>query len=205
MATTVQWARINLANDSQDDPSNAMSPIPGLRRGLSLLINLTDLELVVSFSAPLSLFNGVQFPQLVTLKTNVSHKALARLLIRNPTVQHLILLTSCKSAAPCALADVELPLITEITCGYSCLPSTLPVSVRKLVLFDPLPLTSSTSLLSTREEFPLPYLTALELEVAADDLDVLKHIQRGVPNVNRLKLVEQPAAVSSVRIVHRPL
>ena len=168
-------------------------------------MNVTDLEIIVPFKVPSSMFNGVRLPQLVTFKTNIKHRAIGSFLAQNPTIVHLLLLASCGSATSCSLAATELPALTELKCGYACLPNSLPSSLSHLELFDPIPHTAANSaIFTTRKCFPLKYLTVVALEVLEDEYDVLQNVHEGAPNVGRLKLVEKP--VSSVRtLVHGTL
>lgn len=168
-------------------------PISDIRRALSLIANVTDLELVVSISASPSMFSGVQLPQLIAFKTNVTYKFLALFLAQNHTIEHLSLLTSCRNTTSCPLATLDLPALTEVKCSYKCLLIHLLLLPSCLELFNPLLCAANVDILSTQRSFPPRYLSVLMLQILSDKYDVLQHVIMEVLNVNRLKLVEKPA------------
>ncbi|KAI1782176.1 hypothetical protein LXA43DRAFT_906548 [Ganoderma leucocontextum] len=166
------------------------APIAALRQCLSLVINVTDVVLLLPLHTPPHLLAGLHLPKLELFKTNLPHRDLLPFLGLLPNLS-VLCLDSCHRHADervCPLSGVNLSSVLTMECPAGCASGATRGELVRLTLDDR---ASIIGIPQALRSFGAPSLSYLSLDFFPDDYDVLQEIVSAVPRLRKLKLLEK--------------
>lgn len=178
---------------------NDLSSTGVLRKCLSLLANLEDLELHLSGLSRATwahLLGSPKFQNLEILLTNAPHDILPRFLRDHPNLSHLTLSTSCDGQNDCPLAMSPLPLLTSVAAPTPCISAVVDGNPVERVVVTSNGITDALIFPSVVKALgsTTTAITSLHLEFDPMHRDVLASLFEIAPTLGALKLVEKQGA-----------
>ncbi|KAJ3556071.1 hypothetical protein NM688_g2225 [Phlebia brevispora] len=171
------------------DESTPLS-LPTLRRCLRLMPNITDLILQLPSCSPRVILNGLRFPSLQLLESNLPHRVMAPFIEQHPTIKYL-LLGPCEGGRQCPLHTTPLDDVADLRLPLGCLSDLSTPSAGRLHTFLTDQILSSSTVLRTLR--PYSSLYSLTIEFRNDDYDILCGISGLAPTLRKLRLLVRPS------------
>ncbi|CDO68113.1 hypothetical protein BN946_scf185044.g21 [Trametes cinnabarina] len=175
-------------------PPNTGYPAQAIRVALRLTPNIECLVLDVPVESPVTLLNGVRFPNLRIFSTNLPHRMLVSFLNSHPFLKALAL-GNCGRGHTCPLHGIELRDLSDLQCPSRCFVgvvrgplTTATVNLSRLTSMSSLAVWSLSS----------SNLHTLTVDYFTNDYDVLSRVIFATPSLRKLRLNEK--AQREVRI-----
>ncbi|PIL35039.1 hypothetical protein GSI_02826 [Ganoderma sinense ZZ0214-1] len=165
-------------------------PIVALRQCLSLIINATDLVLLLPLDTPPHLLDNEFLPKLELFKTNLPHGDLLPFLRLHPHLSALCL-HSCRRRTDervCPLRAINLSGVLTMECPAGCAPGATRRQLIRLAVDDR---PSVDSIPQALRSFGAPSLLYLSMDFFPDDYDILREIASVAPCLRKLTLLEK--------------
>ncbi|RPD78145.1 hypothetical protein L226DRAFT_520583 [Lentinus tigrinus ALCF2SS1-7] len=169
-------------------------PSLSLRRCLTLVPNLVDLDLLLSAPFPPNLLDGVILEDLRFFCTNLLHDALVAFFAVHSRLS-VLMLESCHAHGlpECPLHVTDLPHLKCISRPASCVSHFAKPGLTRLGMTLPND-TCSILLLLRAIPFRLFSVCTLTIDFRAGDPNILSSVIASCPTVRKLKLLEKPSA-----------
>ncbi|OJT09095.1 hypothetical protein TRAPUB_5 [Trametes pubescens] len=161
-----------------------------LRDVLRLTPNVECLVLDLPSEAPITLLNGLHFPKLRVLSTNLPHRVLISFIANHGSLTSLAL-RDCDSGpqAACPLRGQELRHLEDLQCPSRCFAGI----ARGPLVTATVNLTRLTSVANLAiQTLSASHLHTLTVDCFSTDYDILSRVSLAVPNLRKLKLIEKP-------------
>ncbi|KAH9847485.1 hypothetical protein C2E23DRAFT_890017 [Lenzites betulinus] len=170
-------------------PDHEGYPAHELRAALRLTPNIECLVLNLPVESPVTLLNGLQFPNLRVFSSNLPHRVLSTFLAAHPLLVSLALRGSCGRSAQCPLQGLELHHLSDLQCPSRCFVGI----ARGSLVTATVNLTRLTSMSSLAiQTLSSSRLYSLAVDYHSTDYDVLSRVAMAIPNLRKLKLNEKP-------------
>ncbi|TFK80422.1 hypothetical protein K466DRAFT_605346 [Polyporus arcularius HHB13444] len=181
-------------------PSRTGYPALVLRELLRLPRNIETLTLHLPSTSPPTILNGLLFPRLTVLTTNLPHHCLVSFLTAHPGIVSLTV-QACGARHTCPLRDLNLGRMSQLQCPARCLAGIAHGHVTSATVN----LTCMTSMAAVAiNALSTSPLWTLTIDFFADDYDILTRIAGAAPNLRKLKLLEKPRAQRRFHHTRRP-
>ncbi|KAI9057612.1 hypothetical protein FKP32DRAFT_1681295 [Trametes sanguinea] len=181
-------------------PHNTGYPAQAVRVALRLVPNIQCLVLDVPSESPVTLLNGVRFPNLRVFSTNLPHRMLVSFLTSHPSLDALAL-RNCGRGFACPLRGLQFRDLSDLQCPSRCFVgvvrgplTTATVNLSRLTSMSSLAVRSLSS----------SHLHTLTMDYFTNDYDVLSRIIFATPNLRKLKLNEKAQRERRHGSIRRP-
>ncbi|KAI0363916.1 hypothetical protein BV20DRAFT_1057656 [Pilatotrama ljubarskyi] len=169
-------------------PMNEGYPAQLIRCVLRLTPNIECLVLDLPPESPVTLLNGLNFPNLRVFSTNLPHRALVTFLTAHASLTSLAL-RACGRGVMCPLDGLELRHLMDLQCPSRCF-----VGITRGPLATA---TVNLTRLSSMASLAIQTLAAsrihtLTVDCFSSDYDILSRVVFAVPNLRKLKINEKP-------------
>ncbi|KAI0363072.1 hypothetical protein BV20DRAFT_1058363 [Pilatotrama ljubarskyi] len=168
-------------------PRDSGYPAQAVRAALRLTPNLESLVLDLPPQSPITLLNGLEFPNLRVFSTSLPHRALVSFFNLNPSLSALAL-QDCGRSGTCPLSGIELRDLCNLQCPSRCFVGithgplvSATVNLSRLTSMSSLAIRSLCS----------SNLHSLTMDYFINDYDSLLLVVSTTPNLRKLKLNEK--------------
>ncbi|KAI0366440.1 hypothetical protein BV20DRAFT_1055587 [Pilatotrama ljubarskyi] len=168
-------------------PLNQGYPAQAVRNVLRLTPNIECLVLDLPSDSPVTLLNGLNFPNLRVFFTNLPHRVLVSFLTAHSSLTSLAL-RACGRSVICPLNGLELHHLVDLQCPSRCFVgiargplATATVNLTRLTSMANLAI---QTLVASR-------IHTLTVDCFPSDYDILSRVVNAVPNLRKLKINEK--------------